>query len=334
MQPQSVHTNVRARDMDRQRGTAPAAEQPERKLYTTLGLFDRDRLGMILPHEHVFVDLRTPGSPGYAEADEAEVVALMAPMIEEIKRRGITALVECSTTGVGRRADLDLAVSRATGFPIVVPTGSYREPWIVPWVRDADDEALEEWMLRELTERFDEADYRAGWIKLSAGDDGITRLEERILRAAARAANRTGAVIGSHTMRGRVAMKQLDILEEEGCPPDRFIWIHTQKETDLGYHDEAVSRGAWIEYDHVSREPDEDVRSLILRSLEKGHANNLLLSHDVGWFDPAKPGGGTPRPYTHLTDVMMPLLRASGVDENTLTTLTMDNPFHAYSRPG
>lgn len=309
-------------------------EGPERFLYTTLGLVGRAELGMILPHEHIFVDLRTPDTPGYAEADAAAVVALMAPKIEEIKARGITALVECSTTGVGRRADIDLAVSRATEFPVVVPTGSYREPWIVPAVRAADDAGLEAFMVRELTERFDEADYRAGWIKLSAGDDGITPLEERILRAAARASARTGAVIGSHTMRGRVAMEQIDIIEAEGGSADRFIWIHTQKETDLGFHDAAVSRGAWIEYDHVSREPDEAVKALILRALEAGHARSLLLSHDVGWFDPAKPGGGVPRSYTHLCDVMLPLLRAAGVDEGTLRTLTEDNPFRAYARPG
>ncbi|WP_246226231.1 phosphotriesterase family protein [Chelativorans xinjiangense] len=315
-------------------GTSATVDDAERYLYTTLGLLGRDKLGMILPHEHVFVDLRTPDKPGYGEADEAEVVAVMAPKIEEIKRRGVTALVECSTTGVGRRADFDLAVSRATSFPIVVPTGSYREPWITPSVREADDEALEAWMFHELSERFEEADYRAGWIKLSAGDDGITWLEERILRAAARAAARTGAVIGSHTMRGRVAMAQLDVIEQEGHSPDRFLWIHTQNETDLGYHDEAVSRGAWIEYDHVSRAPDEEVKSLILRALEAGYANNLLISHDVGWFDPAKPGGGVPRSYTHLSDVMMPSLKASGVDDGTLKVLSEDNPFRAYSRPG
>lgn len=314
--------------------TPPTADQPKRYLYTTQGLLERSRLGMILPHEHVFVDLRTPDKPGYADADVADVVALMSPKIEEIKQRGITALVECSTTGVGRRADFDLAVSRATNFPIIVPTGSYREPWIIPSVRNADDQALEAWMVHELTERFDEADYRAGWIKLSAGDDGITLLEERILRAAARAAVRTGAVIGSHTMRGRVALNQLDILEQEGCAPDRFIWIHTQNEPDRGFHNAAVSRGAWIEYDHVFRAPDEDVKALILWALEAGHANNLLISHDVGWFDPAKPGGGTPRPYTHLSDVMMPLLRAAGVDDQTLELLTADNPFQAFSRPG
>lgn len=99
-------------------------------LRTTLGPKSKSELGMILPHEHVFVDLRTPDQPGYAEAEAEHVVRLMAPEIEKIKKLGVTALVECSTGGVGRRADIDLAVSLATDFPIVVPTGNYREPWI------------------------------------------------------------------------------------------------------------------------------------------------------------------------------------------------------------
>ncbi|HHY50061.1 MAG TPA: esterase, partial [Alphaproteobacteria bacterium] len=114
-----------------------------KQLWTTLGPRARHQLGMILPHEHVFVDLRTPGEPGYAKADPAEVVAVMAPEIERIKALGVTALVECTTGGVGRRADIDLAVSRATGFPIVVPTGNYREPWIPDWVRQASESELE-----------------------------------------------------------------------------------------------------------------------------------------------------------------------------------------------
>ena len=40
-------------------------------IMTTLGLLGADELGMLLPHEHVFVDLRTWDQPGYAEADPA-----------------------------------------------------------------------------------------------------------------------------------------------------------------------------------------------------------------------------------------------------------------------
>lgn len=91
-----------------------------------------------------------------------------------------------------------------------------------------------------------------------------------------------------------------------------------------------MSRGAWAKY--VSRDPDEEVKGLILRALEAGHTDNLLISHDVGWYDPAKPGGGSQRPYTHMSDVMMALLRHAGVDEGTLKRLTEDNPLHAYAR--
>jgi phosphotriesterase-related protein len=301
-------------------------------LYTTLGPKRRDELGTILPHEHVFVDLRTPDQPGYAQADPAAVVALMAPQIEAIKAQGVTALVECTTGGVGRRADIDLAVSEATGFPIVVPTGNYREPWIPAWVVEASEAELERWMVGELTDGIEDSGVIAGWIKLSAGDDGITPLEARILRAAARASLRTNAVIGSHTIRGRVVMNQLDILAAEGCPAERFISIHTQEEKDFALHKALVERGAWIEYDHVGRAPDETLVAIVTRALEAGLGEHLLLSHDLGWYDPAQPGGGTPKPYTHLIDGLLPALQTAGAPEATLRRLTADNPFNAFAR--
>ena len=303
-----------------------------KQLHTTLGPRTADQLGMILPHEHVFVDLRTPDQPGYAEAEPADVVRLMAPQIEAIKARGITALVECSPTGVGRRADCDLAVSKATDFPIVVPTGIYREPWIPAWVRDATEADIEAWMVRELEERLDEADFRAGWIKLSAGDDGITSLETMILRAAARAALATGAIIGSHTIRGRVVMDQLDILAAEGLPAERFISIHTQAEPDFALQLAVAARGAWIEYDNIGTADDAETCDRIEKVLAAGHGHQLLLSHDRGWYDPAQPGGGEPKPYTHLSDVLLPMLVSRGLDDATLHQLTHINPFNAFAR--
>lgn len=304
-----------------------------RRLYTTLGALRAEQLGMILPHEHVFVDLRTPDQPGYAEASEDEVLALMVPQIEAIKRLGVTALVECSTGGVGRRADFDLAVSLATNFPIVVPTGNYREPWIPDWVATASEEALYDWMLAELENGIEQTGVKAGWIKLSAGDDGITTLEERILRAATRAAIKTDALIGSHTIKGRVVMDQLDIVEAEGGSASRFLSIHTQAEADFGLHKAVVERGAWIEYDNVGAVPVKESADLVVRALDAGLGEKLLISHDRGWFDPALPKGGVPKPYTVVSTELLPMLAAAGIGPETLLTLTHRNPFAAFSRP-
>lgn len=302
-------------------------------LYTTLGPLGADQFGMILPHEHVFVDLRTPDQPGYAQADVADVLALMVPQIEAIKNLGVTALIECSTGGVGRRADFDLAVSKATNFPIVVPTGVYREPWIPSWVREATDADLEAWMLAELQQQIEATSFQAGWIKLSAGDDGMTPLETRILRAAARASAATGALIGSHTICGRVVMDQLDIIESEGGRCDRFLSIHTQAEPDWELHRAIAARGAWIEYDNIGAVPVAETADLIIRAVDAGLSDQLLISHDRGWFDPALPLGGTPKPYTVLNLELLPLLSRRGVDQATLEGLTHINPFAAFSRP-
>ena len=302
-------------------------------LQTTLGPKRRDELGMILPHEHVFVDLRTHDQPGYAEADPAGVVRLMAGPIADAMATGVTAIVEPSTVGVGRRVDILLAVSRATGMPLVVPTGVYREPWVTPWAHGATVEELANWMTAEIETGIEDTGVRAGWVKVSAGDDGITPVEAKILRAAARASVRTGAAIGSHTIRGRVVRDQLAILADESCPSDRFIWIHAQQEPDIAIHHDLARQGVWIEYDGIG-DPAEDDRyvALVRAALQHGLGHRVLLSQDLGWYDPAEPGGGTPRPYTHLPIVFLDRLRAVGVDGTTVDALVRDNPFAAFAR--
>ena len=304
------------------------------QLITTLGPKNADELGLILPHEHVFVDLRTWDQPGYAQAEAADVLALMAPEIARAQAAGVTALVECSTVGVGRRPDILKAVSEATGFPLVVPTGVFREPWIPDWVQAATEAELRDWMTGELSNEIRSDGVKAGWIKLSAGDDGLTECETKVLRAAAGAGTATNAVIGSHTIRGRVVRDQLKIIEETGYSPERFIWIHTQAEPDFDLHLEIARRGAWIEYDAIGSDQLEDDFFLerIQRILDAGLGDHLLLSHDRGWYDPALPGGGSPKPFTYLSETFLPKLQEAGVDERTIRQLTQSNPYNAFAR--
>jgi phosphotriesterase-related protein len=303
-------------------------------LITTLGPKNSTELGLILPHEHVFVDLRTWDAPGYAQAETEDVIWLMAPEIERAKAAGVTAIVECSTVGVGRRADIDRAVSEATHFPLVVPTGIYREPWVPDWAHAASQATLADWMLGELQGEIERSGVQAGWIKLSAGDDGLTACEAKILRAAATAGRATNTVLGSHTIRGWVAREQLDIIEAMGYTAQRFIWIHTQAEPDFELHLEMARRGAWLEYDSIGNPEwvsEDAILGNILRLLDAGLGGHLLLSHDRGWYDPALPGGGVPKPYTYLSEQFLPRLRAAGVDEAVIHQLTCTNPFRAFA---
>lgn len=302
------------------------------KLITTHGALPREDVGLILPHEHIFVDLGPIEAESWRAARADQVIPVMQPQVAAAKAAGVTALVECTPVGVGRRVDIVAAVARAADLPVVVATGLYREPWIPGWARAASEDELTGWMVRELTEGIEETGVRAAWIKLSAGDDGITPLEAKVLRAAGRAAAATGAVIGSHTIRGCVVRDQLAILEAAGGSPERFIWIHTQAEPDFALHLELARRGAWIEYDAIGALDDARFIRLIVDILDAGLGHRLLLSHDRGWYDPSQPGGGAQQPFTYLSQVFLPKLAAAGVDSATVRRLTADNPFSAFAR--
>jgi phosphotriesterase-related protein len=302
-------------------------------LISTLGPLERKDIGVILPHEHIFVDLRRGNEAGYAQADPERVIALMAPELVKAREAGVHTIIECTPVGVGRRADLVCAVSKAANFPLVLPTGIYREPWIPEKFLDMEEDELSEWMTSELEDEIEDTGVKAGWIKLSAGDDGMTDQEEKILRAACHAARRKNIVIGSHTVRGRVAREQLSVVQDCGYLPERFIWIHAQIEPDFDLNLEMAWSGAWIEYDSVG-DPiySEIIFDRVLKMLDAGLGDQVLLSHDRGWFDPAKPGGGQPLPFTYLTQTFLPRLKQAGLDDRTLQQLTIDNPFRAFAR--
>lgn len=302
------------------------------ELITTQGTLRSDDLGVILPHEHVFVDLGPIEEENWRDAKPADVIELMGPEAEAAMSAGVTCLVECTPTGVGRRADIDVAVSEATGLPLVLPTGIYREPHIPDWARDASETEIREWMVEELTDGIENTGVRAAWIKLASSDDGVTEMEEKILRAAAAAGAETGALIGSHTTSGRIAHDQLDVVEEVGYDPSRFVWIHTQAEDDPSLHQAVAERGAWIEYDAIGGEKsDAYYLDRIESALDAGLGDHVLLSMDRGWYDPSEPGGGEPDPYTHLPETFLPKL-SDVVGEDETRRLTHLNPFQAFAR--
>jgi phosphotriesterase-related protein len=305
------------------------------RLVTTLGDLAAHELGAILPHEHIVGDLRPLSERMPDERHPVEAIrALMEPEVRAAQRVGVTAIVDATPVGVGRRPDAIEAISRETGMPIAMATGVYREPWVPDWVRDSSSSRLTDWMLQELHHGIHRGTTRAAWIKLSAQDDGMTAEEERILRAAARAGRETGCAIGSHTFSADVVHSQLDVLESEGFPPERFIWIHAQVEPDVQKHLELARRGCWVEYDGIGYEPtfEEYIRLIELLG-EHGFSGQILVSQDSGWYDPGAPDGGLARgPFTTVHDVFLPLLRGAGFDEAFVERLTVENPFRAYAR--
>lgn len=295
-----------------------------------------EKLGLILPHEHLFTDLRGPDVSDYAQADPNQVAATMIPFLRNAESAGVTALVECSTIGVGRNIDILTEITKRTQIHIVAPTGIYKESY-TPAIYESStiNEMAELWII-ELTKGIGITENKAGFIKIAISDDGPTALEKRNIKAAVRASQATGAVIASHTIGGEAALEELSILEEEGLPMNKFIWVHASSESDQHYHLDAASRGAYVEFDAIGQPgvDQQELANAVNFMVEKGYSDRVLLSHDAGWFQPGNPGGKPEhgiRGFTALTEKFIPLLKNKGMNNQTISLLTEENPKRAFA---
>ncbi len=295
-------------------------------------------LGLFLPHEHLFTDLRGPLTPGYGQGDPERVAAVMRPYLEAAQAAGVTALAECTGLGVGRNVAVLRRLAEITPIHIIAPTGVYKEGFIPPELLDVSAEALADLFTRDLLEGIEGTPARAGFIKVAVSDDGPTEREVRNLRAAALASRRTGAVVASHTIGGAAARREIAVLADAGHDLSRFIWVHAHSEPDTAVHVEAAQRGAWLEFDAVGAvawHPQDKLLEAVLALIEADYVGNLLLSHDAGWYDPGQPDG-QPKPngirgYTALVDAFIPALKARGVSDALIRQMTVTNPARAFA---
>jgi phosphotriesterase-related protein len=189
----------------------------------------------------------------------------------------------------------------------------------------------------DILDGIDGTNLKAGFIKMSVSDEGITDIESKNLEAAVLTSQRTGAVIASHTIGGELALLEMDLLESYGLDLSRFIWTHAQSEEDQTYHQEAAKRGVYISIDAIGSGwvPDENMLNHTLALIEAGYSNNILLSHDAGWYDPSQPDGQPEgdgiRGYTALFKFFIPDLIKHGVTESIIEEITIRNPAQAFA---
>src|SRR5258708_34363533 len=111
-------------------------------IHTVKGSVAVEELGLILPHEHLFTDLRGPAVPDYAQGDPAEVARALSPNLAAAYANGATALVECSTVGGGRNVSILQRLAEETPIHLIAPTGGYQDACVPAWLLDLSVEAV------------------------------------------------------------------------------------------------------------------------------------------------------------------------------------------------
>jgi len=279
--------------------------------------------------------------------------------IGEYHHAGGDAVVEVSPKGTGRDPELTRAVARRTGVTFVQGTAFYTHDGHPDRVARMSAAEVADEFTQDIHDGIDDTDVRAGII----GEIGVTDASPRdesgvagqfhedeitVLRGAARAALRTGASISVHPPfqrteewpTSRRCLDILDIVAEEGLPPERVVLCHRDQskwlEADLTYQRKLAERGAYVEYDlfghdeiyhadqNDAQPSDLDRVENLVRLVEAGHGERLLLSHDIFLRYLLTQYGG--QGYAHVLRNVVPVLEARGVSRTALDDMLVENP--------
>ena len=300
---------------------------------TVLGPIEPEDLGFTLPHEHTQIALwHIPARWDYWQLTRDE--PLILEELAAFREAGGRSLVDLTVPGVGRDPSWLEGLARASDLNIVIGCGWYRGAYYPTEAlidrRSVDDLADE--LVREATEGVGGTDIRPGIIgEIGTDKPWISALEERVHRAAARAARLTGLAITTHSVLSPVGLDQLRLFEDEGVDPGRVVIGHADSYPHIDHYLAIVERGASVEFDFLGmsftpaeRHGEARIVDLLCDLLSRGYAEHILLSQDVCHDSQLRRYGG--KGYTYLADTFLPRLREAGVQETEIETMTVANP--------
>jgi phosphotriesterase-related protein len=282
--------------------------------------------------------------------------------VADFKAAGGSAIVETGAPGIRRWEDVVAfrQISERTDVHIVACTGLYAEDSWPERFRGLTEEQYAEYLRREIADGIGDSGILPGQIKVAY--EGPTESADRYLRAAARVSRESDLSLQVHvglTLTNDLMRSSfLPLLYGSECVPERTLVCHVENwlgplnianlvkdphsvPCDLSLHREVLDRGFNLcftlfgsEWDTealgVAHRPDWFYLAGMLPLIEDGFAGQICVGHDVFTKSATRRGGG--EGFTRIPRFVVPTLRRSGVSEEALRLITVENPARLLAR--
>jgi phosphotriesterase-related protein len=291
-------------------------------------------MGLTLIHEHMLVDFIGADSINSDRWNRDLVTSKVLPYLMEVKKHGVRTILDCTPSYLAKDPLLLKSLSEKSGIQILTNTGFYGAvggKYLPDFVQTESAEQLADRWIAEFEIGIEGTGIKPGFIKISVNEaDTLSPIDQKLVKAAGITHQKTGLTVASHTGFWRTAVQEVRILQEMGVNPSEFVWVHAQNEQDFENYKVAGEMGVWISLDGIGWAIDPYVNRLIFAK-ENGILGNVLISHDAGWYDPAKAGGGDFQPFTNIFEKLIPILNERGFTEEDWGLLLKENPKSAFS---
>jgi len=304
-----------------------------KKINSVRGEISTEDLGFTLMHEHVMV---VDGSmrhqfPGWFDRDR--FITKVVNELSGAAQKGVRTIVDATPINLGRDISLIREASEQSGVQIIASTGFYwhDEPWMEGWGIDA----LTEKLLHEVEHGIQGTGIKPGVIKAGTEQQGITPVNYRLLKAAARLCNATNLPLTTHSSPShQTGLMQQDVFIAEKVDPARVIIGHSGDTDDIEYLEAILKRGSYLGLDRFGLDsvlPVEKRITTLMELVKRGHADRIVLSHDyccyIDWTPEFRFGKGTENwSYTYLPARVIPELKTRGISDEEIRHMTVENP--------
>lgn len=268
---------------------------------TLHGDIQPDELGFTYSHEHIVCR-----PPFWVQKGEDDLLLddpeASKQDVQDFVRHGGEAIVDATAVDYGRDVEAVAQIAVDTGIKIIGTAGFNKSflwdapvtPHLKPiigefstyrdWIEQSSINELTAFAVKEVEEGLEGTTYRAGQVKFGTAYNRITPLEEKTIRAIARAHHETKAPIHSHTEVGTMALEQIEILKSENIDLSHVSFGHMDRNPDPYYHEQVAKHGSYLCFDGIAKikyAPESTRIACILELVKRGYEKQILISGDT-----------------------------------------------------
>jgi len=335
-----------------------------KKIITIKGEINPDDAGIILPHEHLLIDVRCWKHSLPRELSKAkeftekvsienrgevvyncfyfednlfqEDVQIAISESKKFRDLGGGTIVDVTLPAIGRDPEALYKISNHTGLNIVMGAGYYvSSSWSKDDINKSESQLANE-IINDFIKGVGLLGVKAGVIGEVGISDINNPLEIKSLKASAIAQKelKCGMIIHPPVWE-KNGNDILNILEKKKVNLEKVVLSHCGPTLDdIDYHDSLAKRGVFIAYDQFGMElmapegkffpSDGEGINSICSLIEKGNIDNILISHDICFKILLTKWGGWG--YGHILKHIIPRMLDAGISNEEIFKIIKENP--------
>ena len=334
------------------------------KVITVSGPISPDDLGIVLPHEHLMWDqlcwvheeppelqereqyrqkisLKNRGKVIYHAFNYRDNLFqtdlnIAISEVTKFKMAGGRTICDVTTRSLGRDPEALSKISITAGLNVIMGCGNYIADSWSEEEKKLTEEEIKNGILYEFENGAGTTGIKPGILGEVGISDIANPIEIKNLRASGMAQRELGCPMIIHTpIWKKEGNTILDILEDTVVDMNKIALSHLDPTmSDYDYADSLAQRGAYIVYDQFGMHlmtyegwflpSDNDRIKTIKEQIDRGNLKHILISQDVCFKILLTQWGG--HGYAHIIENIVPRLRKTGITEEQIHTILVENP--------